>query len=142
MREDYESDAAEASEDIQVLLEPCAVDQVHHVEIQLQEDSSQNFIQHQHNPDEEERLHAQKNQQKIKKNKMIKCSYCAKLVRNIEIHILKFHSEKKERLKKTTTHQCELCGYATNRLTNYDMHVKMVHLKVLKVNIKYKLSWQ
>ena len=28
-----------------------------------------------------------------------------------------------------TTYQCELCGYATTRQTNYNTHYKMVHLK-------------
>jgi len=30
---------------------------------------------------------------------------------------------------KKSNFQCELCGYATNRATNYNMHYKMVHLK-------------
>ena len=31
---------------------------------------------------------------------------------------------------KVTTYQCELCGYATTRGTNYTTHYKMVHLKL------------
>ena len=38
-------------------------------------------------------------------------------------------SGKTKRSKVTTTYQCELCGYATTRQTNYNTHYKMVHLK-------------
>merc|ERR1719431_2077087 len=41
----------------------------------------------------------------------------------------KVHKSKETKAKKTTSYQCELCGYATNRATNYNMHYKMVHLK-------------
>ena len=35
----------------------------------------------------------------------------------------------KAKKSKTTMFQCELCGYATTRQTNYNTHYKMVHLK-------------
>merc|ERR1719357_53605 len=64
----------------------------------------------------------------IKRSKTLSCPHCPMKCKNVEKHIEKVHI-KKEKIRKSTSYQCELCGYATNRTTNYNMHYKMVHLK-------------
>ena len=64
-----------------------------------------------------------------KKNKPEDCPHCTLKCKNLAKHIEKAHKVKEIKSKNTTSYQCELCGYATNRTTNYNMHYKMVHLK-------------
>jgi len=64
-----------------------------------------------------------------KKNKPEDCPHCTLKCKNLAKHIEKAHTVKEMKSKNTTSYQCELCGYATNRTTNYNMHYKMVHLK-------------
>jgi len=68
---------------------------------------------------------------KGRNNRMVLCRVCPgqKLVRNLQKHMDKFHTSKPKKQKEMARYQCELCGYKTDRVTNYTIHVKTVHLK-------------
>ena len=88
---------------------------------------SQNFMDCGDDGDQTEQ--EQKTDNREGKAGMVACDICTDTFRSgdLQRHIDKCHKEPKP--KGATTYQCELCGYATNRTTNYNMHYKMVHLK-------------
>ena len=57
------------------------------------------------------------------------CGVCGESCSDLEAHMTMCHVEEAVRSKEAPSHQCEVCGYTTNRLTNYTMHYKMVHLR-------------
>lgn len=60
---------------------------------------------------------------------LVSCTMCGEMCKDLQKHVERYHTEKGIKVKGATMYQCELCGYATNRTTNYNMHYKMVHLK-------------